>query len=187
MPYSPIADILDDLRAGKMVILQDDPRRENEGDLVVAAEKVTPELVHFFLKEARGKMCLAMPEEGDIEAARARLEAGEDFVALVRELSVDDSRSSDGLVPFLVDDARSPLARIAFLTEPGTVGGPVRVAGHALLVRVEEARAPLEGPWSEVGDAVEASLALHPLRDSEFLPWKLAMRRSHAVDLTALE
>jgi 3,4-dihydroxy 2-butanone 4-phosphate synthase/GTP cyclohydrolase II len=63
MPYSPIADILDDLRAGKMIILQDDPRRENEGDLVVAAEKVTPELVHFFLKEARGKMCLAMPEE----------------------------------------------------------------------------------------------------------------------------
>jgi 3,4-dihydroxy 2-butanone 4-phosphate synthase/GTP cyclohydrolase II len=63
MPYSPIADILDDLRAGKMVILQDDPRRENEGDLVMAAEKVTPEAVHFFLREARGKMCLAMTEE----------------------------------------------------------------------------------------------------------------------------
>jgi len=63
MPYSPVSDILDDLRAGKMVILQDDPHRENEGDLVVAAEKVTPEAVHFFLREARGKMCLAMPEE----------------------------------------------------------------------------------------------------------------------------
>lgn len=63
MPYSPIADILDDLRAGKMIILQDDPRRENEGDLVMAAEKVTPESVHFFLREARGKMCLCMPEE----------------------------------------------------------------------------------------------------------------------------
>ncbi len=63
MPYSPVSEILEDLRAGKMVILQDDPRRENEGDLVVAAELVTPEAVHFFLKEARGKMCLAMPEE----------------------------------------------------------------------------------------------------------------------------
>ena len=63
MPYHPIPEILEDLRAGRMVILQDDPRRENEGDLVMAAEKVTPEAVHFFLREARGKMCLAMPEE----------------------------------------------------------------------------------------------------------------------------
>src|SRR5258706_1635627 len=63
MPYSPVSEILDDLRAGKMVILQDDPRRWNEGDLVVAAELVTPETVHFFLREARGKMCLAMPED----------------------------------------------------------------------------------------------------------------------------
>jgi 3,4-dihydroxy 2-butanone 4-phosphate synthase/GTP cyclohydrolase II len=63
MPYSPVPEILEDLRAGRMVVLQDDPRRENEGDLVMAAEKVTPEAVHFFLKEARGKMCLAMTEE----------------------------------------------------------------------------------------------------------------------------
>ena len=63
MPYSPIAEILEDLRAGRMVILQDVPRRENEGDLVMAAEKVTPEAIHFFLREARGKMCLAMTEE----------------------------------------------------------------------------------------------------------------------------
>ena len=63
MPYHPINEILEDLRAGKMVILQDDPHRENEGDLVMAAEKVTPEAVHFFLREARGKMCLCMPEE----------------------------------------------------------------------------------------------------------------------------
>ena len=63
MPYHPIPEILDDLRAGKMVILQDDPRRENEGDLVMAANQVTPEAIHFFLREARGKMCLAMPED----------------------------------------------------------------------------------------------------------------------------
>jgi 3,4-dihydroxy 2-butanone 4-phosphate synthase/GTP cyclohydrolase II len=63
MPYSPIQEVLDDLRAGRMVILQDDPSRENEGDLVMAAEKVTPEAIHFFLKEARGKMCLAMTED----------------------------------------------------------------------------------------------------------------------------
>ena len=69
MAYHPIAEVLEDLRAGRMVILQDDPRRENEGDLVMAAEKATPEAVHFFLKEARGKMCLAMPEERADELA----------------------------------------------------------------------------------------------------------------------
>ena len=63
MAYHPISEILEELRAGRMVILQDDPRRENEGDLVMAAEKATPETVHFFLKEARGKTCLAMTEE----------------------------------------------------------------------------------------------------------------------------
>ncbi len=63
MPYSPVPEILEDLRAGRLVILQDDPRRENEGDVVVAAEKVTPEIVNFILREARGKMCLAMTEE----------------------------------------------------------------------------------------------------------------------------
>ena len=63
MPYSPVSEILEDLRQGRMIILQDDPRRENEGDLVMAAEKVTPEAIHFFLREARGKMCLAMPED----------------------------------------------------------------------------------------------------------------------------
>ncbi len=118
---------------------------------------------------------------------RRRLAAGEDFVALVRELSVDDSRERDGLVAYLVDDPRSALARVAFLTRRGAVGGPVRVLGHALFLRVEEERAPLPGDWSAVGEAVEASLAEEPLRDAEFVPWQLAARRAHPVDLGPLD
>lgn len=60
MPFSPIADILDDLRAGKMVILTDDERRENEGDLVLPAQFITPEAVTFMLSVARGYMCLSL-------------------------------------------------------------------------------------------------------------------------------
>ncbi len=59
---SPIADILDELRAGRMVILVDDEDRENEGDLVLAAEKVTPEAINFMLSAARGYMCLSLTE-----------------------------------------------------------------------------------------------------------------------------
>ena len=49
-----IADAIADIRAGKMVIVVDDEDRENEGDIIVAAEKITPEQVNFMLKNARG-------------------------------------------------------------------------------------------------------------------------------------
>ena len=54
---------LEDFRAGKMVILVDDEDRENEGDLTLAAEKVTPELINFMAKFGRGLICLALTEE----------------------------------------------------------------------------------------------------------------------------
>ena len=54
MALSSVPDILDDIRAGKMVILMDDEDRENEGDLIVAAEAVTPEIITFFSSEACG-------------------------------------------------------------------------------------------------------------------------------------
>ena len=53
---------LDDIRAGKMVILVDDEDRENEGDLVFAAEKVTAEHINFMATHARGLICLAMDD-----------------------------------------------------------------------------------------------------------------------------
>ncbi len=59
---SPIPEILDELRAGRMVVLVDDEDRENEGDLVLAAEKVTPEAINFMLAVARGYMCLSLTE-----------------------------------------------------------------------------------------------------------------------------
>src|SRR5256714_3137093 len=63
MALSPIPEILEELRIGKPIVLVDDEDRENEGDLVYAAEKVTPEAVNFILKEARGVLCLALPGE----------------------------------------------------------------------------------------------------------------------------
>jgi len=58
--FTPIPEILDELRAGHMIILVDDEDRENEGDLVIAAEKVTPETVNFMAQHARGLICLAL-------------------------------------------------------------------------------------------------------------------------------
>ncbi len=55
-----IEEILEDLRAGKMIVLVDDESRENEGDLVCAAEKVTPQIINFMRKHAGGQICLPM-------------------------------------------------------------------------------------------------------------------------------
>ena len=58
-----IEGALEDIRQGKMVILVDDEDRENEGDLTVAAEKVTPEAINFMAKYGRGLICLSLTEE----------------------------------------------------------------------------------------------------------------------------
>lgn len=60
---SPIQEVLDDLRQGKMIILVDDPDRENEGDIAMLAEHVTPEAINFMAKEARGLICMPMSGE----------------------------------------------------------------------------------------------------------------------------
>ena len=60
---SRIEDALADIRDGKMVILVDDEDRENEGDLTMAAEKVTPEAINFMAKYGRGLICLSMTEK----------------------------------------------------------------------------------------------------------------------------
>src|SRR5258706_14149681 len=54
---------IDEIRAGRMVILVDDEDRENEGDLVLAAERVTPEAIAFMANYARGLVCLTLTEE----------------------------------------------------------------------------------------------------------------------------
>jgi len=63
MPLARVAEALKDIRQGKMVILVDDEDRENEGDLCMAAEMVTPEAVNFMAKEGRGLICLTLTEE----------------------------------------------------------------------------------------------------------------------------
>lgn len=63
MHFSSISEVLEDVRAGKMVIVVDDANRENEGDLTLAAEVVTPQAINFILSQARGILCLAIAPE----------------------------------------------------------------------------------------------------------------------------
>jgi 3,4-dihydroxy 2-butanone 4-phosphate synthase/GTP cyclohydrolase II len=62
-PFSPIEQAFEDLRDGRFIILVDDADRENEGDLVIAAQRITPEAVNFMLKAGRGVLCLPMTRQ----------------------------------------------------------------------------------------------------------------------------
>jgi 3,4-dihydroxy 2-butanone 4-phosphate synthase/GTP cyclohydrolase II len=65
-PQTPFTDVpaaIEEIRAGRMIVVVDDEDRENEGDLTIAAEKVTPEAINFMAKFGRGLVCLAMTEE----------------------------------------------------------------------------------------------------------------------------
>ncbi len=63
MPFNTTEEIIEDFRQGRMVLLVDDEDRENEGDLLLAAEFCSPDAINFMAREARGLICLTLTEE----------------------------------------------------------------------------------------------------------------------------
>ena len=63
IPFASVEEALEEIRQGRQIVLVDDEDRENEGDLTMAAEKITPEAVNFMAKHGRGLVCLALTED----------------------------------------------------------------------------------------------------------------------------
>src|SRR5271170_1112320 len=63
MPFVPVPEAVEEIRAGRILIVVDDEDRENEGDLAVAAEKITPEIINFMATRGRGLICLSLDSE----------------------------------------------------------------------------------------------------------------------------
>ena len=63
MPFNTVEQAIADIKAGKLIIVADDEDRENEGDLICAAQLVTPEMINFMIKRAGGLICLALTGE----------------------------------------------------------------------------------------------------------------------------
>src|ERR687896_2383420 len=61
--FAPIEEAVEAIRDGRMIIVVDDEDRENEGDLTIAAEKITPDAINFMAKYGRGLICMPMTEE----------------------------------------------------------------------------------------------------------------------------
>ncbi len=138
--FSPVEVILDEMRAGHMVILVDDETRENEGDLTVAAEKITPEIVNFMAKFGRGLICLAMTGE-DCDRLELHPQAERNTAALGTAFTVSvDAR--DGITTGISAADRAHTIKVAVdprskpeeLARPGHIF-PLRAVDGGTLVR----------------------------------------------------
>jgi len=142
-PFDPIASVISDIRRGRMVIVTDDADRENEGDLLMAASKVTPAAVNFMAKHGRGLICSPITE------GRAQKLGLQRMVAHNRELFKTDFTvsvdSTSGITTGISAKDRSTTIRVlaqesslpADLVQPGHVfplqskpGGVLQRAGH---------------------------------------------------------
>jgi len=137
-----IPDILDDLKAGKMIVLVDDEKRENEGDIVCAAQFASPETMNFMLQQARGMMCVAMagevcdrlelpPQSASNTAHRSTaytvsVDAGQRFGLTTGVSAADRSRTCKVLA--------DPESRPNDLDRPGHMH-PLRARAGGVLVR----------------------------------------------------
>ena len=141
--FNTIEEVLADIRAGKMVIITDDPSRENEGDLVLAAEKVTPEAINFMVMHARGLVCAPITHHRAHELGLQRMVLeNRESQKTAFTVSVDAAKGvTTGIsaadraaaIRVLVD----PVATPQDLVQPGHVfplqakeGGVLQRAGH---------------------------------------------------------
>jgi 3,4-dihydroxy 2-butanone 4-phosphate synthase / GTP cyclohydrolase II len=148
-PFATIEEAIEDIRAGKMVVVCDDENRENEGDLTMAAQFVTPEAVNFMAKEGRGLICLSLtPERCE--------ELGLDLMAAKNESSFEtpftvsiEARSGVSTGISAADRARTiqvaidPQSSPRELVQPGHVF-PLKAKAGGTLERVGQTEAAVD-------------------------------------------
>jgi 3,4-dihydroxy 2-butanone 4-phosphate synthase/GTP cyclohydrolase II len=151
MPFASIPDAIDDIRQGRMVVVVDDEDRENEGDLTIAAEKATPEVINFMARYGRGLICLPMTGER-LDELRIPL--------MVRDEQNDAKFGTAFCVPIEAkkgtttgisagDRARTVLTAIDPATRPGDLARPghmfpLRAVDGGVLVRAGQTEAAVD-------------------------------------------
>src|SRR5438270_7460238 len=116
-PFAKIEEAMEDIRQGKMVVVVDDEHRENEGDLTMAAQFVTPEAINFMAKEGRGLICLALtPERCDELNLTLMAAKNEDPLKTAFTISIDARKDvTTGISPakraHTIQLAISPVSR----------------------------------------------------------------------------
>ena len=147
--FSSIEDAMEDVRQGKMIVIVDDEDRENEGDLMIASEKVTPEAINFMAKYGRGLICLALTEERTRELGLSMMvEDNESAFETPFTVSID---AREGITTGISANDRSITVQTAInsqtgksdLVKPGHIF-PLRARTGGVLVRMGQTEASVD-------------------------------------------
>jgi 3,4-dihydroxy 2-butanone 4-phosphate synthase/GTP cyclohydrolase II len=152
MPFGTVEQAIEDIRAGKIVIVADDEDRENEGDFVAAAERATPELINFMTKHGRGLICLTLtPDRCRALDLPQMVEDNTESMRTAFTISID-AAVRFGVTTGISAADRAATIRVAI--DPMTVPADLRRPGH-----VHPLRARPGGVLQRVGQT-EASVDL---------------------------
>lgn len=147
--FSTIDSAIDDLKEGKMIIIVDDEDRENEGDLMIAAEKVTPEAINFMAKFGRGLVCLALTEKRTEELGLTMMvDDNQSAFETPFTISID---ARDGVTTGISAADRAKTIQVAIdpatakkdLVKPGHIF-PLRAKDGGVLVRMGQTEASVD-------------------------------------------
>src|SRR5690606_36638359 len=155
---SPVSEIVEELKAGRIVILVDEEDRENEGDLVMAADFVTPEAINFMVTHARGLVCLTLTEERcrqqelPLMASRNGTSFGTNFTVSIE--------AAEGVTTGIsaADRARTIQAAVAKNAKPQDLVNP----GHILPVPAVTGGVLIRAGHTEAGCDLTAMAGLTP-------------------------
>ena len=151
-PFGTVAQAIEDIRAGKLIIVADDEDRENEGDLIGAADSITPEMVTFMTKRGSGLLCLALPADRcDALGLAAVSENNVDAYRTAYTVSID-AAPRFGVTTGISANDRAITIRTA--ADPATTAADLVFGGH-----VHPLRARAGGVLERVGHT-EAAIDL---------------------------
>jgi 3,4-dihydroxy 2-butanone 4-phosphate synthase / GTP cyclohydrolase II len=167
-PFTDVPTAIEEIRAGRMVVVVDDEDRENEGDLTLAAEKVTPEAINFMAKFGRGLVCLAMTEErlDHLRIGQMTAENTSNYGTAFCEAIDAREGVTTGISAY--DRARTikvavdPATRPSDLARPGHVF-PLRARKGGVLVRAGQTEASVD--LARMAGLVPAGIICEIMRD----------------------
>jgi 3,4-dihydroxy 2-butanone 4-phosphate synthase/GTP cyclohydrolase II len=169
-PFSTVPEVLEEIRAGRMVILTDDEGRENEGDLVMAAEHVTPEAINFMLREARGYLCLSLTEQ-DCDRLDLEPQAARNTSARATPFTVSiDGHPRHGFTTGVSSSERARAIKMAIdstysaedFVRPGHIN-PLRARDGGVLVRTGQTEGSVD--LCRLADVYPAAVIIEITRD----------------------
>lgn len=160
LTLDPVERAIADIAAGRPVVVVDDEDRENEGDLIIAAEKATPELVAFMMTECRGLICVPMevPELDRLELPQM-VEANTESMQTAFTVSVDASAAhgvSTGI------SAADRATTIRMLADPSSVAGDFVRPGHVFPLRARPGGVLVRNGHTEAGVDLARLAGLRP-------------------------